>query len=138
MRETPGRPLWLTKHPSSPRRGEKDISPLPTRNSTQGGMAEFDALLLVDNSDGALLPGMTVKVFFLSNAARDVLKVPLGALSFTAGAARRAQPRNSVPRRVRASRATNLFEDLGLSHRLGHQPGELSGGEQQRVAIGSG
>ena len=40
-----------------------------------------------------------------------------------------------IPRRARASRATNLLEDLGLSHRLGHQPGELSGGEQQRVAI---
>ena len=62
-----------------------EISPLPTPNSSPGGMAEFDALLLVDNSDGALLPGMTVKVFFLSNAARDVLKVPLGALSFTSG-----------------------------------------------------
>ena len=64
----------------------REISPLPTRNRNQGGMAEFDALLLVDNSDGALLPGMTVKVFFLSNAARDVLKVPLGALSFSSGA----------------------------------------------------
>jgi len=62
----------------------QEVSPLPTKNSNPGGMAQFDALLLVDNSDGALLPGMTVKVFFLSNAARDVLKVPLGALSFTA------------------------------------------------------
>ena len=40
-----------------------------------------------------------------------------------------------TPRRARASRATSLLEGLGLSHRLGHQPGELSGGEQQRVAI---
>ena len=85
----PGMAAYFTSLGSRERQWEthlQEISPLPTRNSTQGGMAEFDALLLVDNSDGALLPGMTVKVFFLSNAARDVMKVPLGALSFTAGA----------------------------------------------------
>ncbi|MEM7698721.1 MAG: ABC transporter ATP-binding protein [Verrucomicrobiota bacterium] len=33
------------------------------------------------------------------------------------------------------SRAEELLERVGLSHRLGHLPAELSGGEQQRVAI---
>ena len=32
-------------------------------------------------------------------------------------------------------KATQLLEQLGLSHRLHHMPNELSGGEQQRVAI---
>ncbi|MCO4291653.1 ABC transporter ATP-binding protein [Solitalea sp. MAHUQ-68] len=31
--------------------------------------------------------------------------------------------------------ATELLELLGLSHRLNHKPSELSGGEQQRVAV---
>lgn len=31
--------------------------------------------------------------------------------------------------------AMELFELLGLSHRAGHKPAELSGGEQQRVAV---
>ena len=31
--------------------------------------------------------------------------------------------------------ARELLNDVGLSHRLTHRPGELSGGEQQRVAI---
>lgn len=31
--------------------------------------------------------------------------------------------------------AKKLLEYLGLSHRIGHKPGELSGGEQQRVAV---
>ncbi|HHJ50558.1 MAG TPA: ABC transporter ATP-binding protein, partial [Phaeodactylibacter sp.] len=32
-------------------------------------------------------------------------------------------------------RATGLLEYLGLSERLDHKPSELSGGEQQRVAV---
>lgn len=69
----PGMAAYFTSLGSRDRQWEtrlQEISPLPTRNSNQTGMAEFDALLLVDNSDGALLPGMTVKVFFLSTAAR--------------------------------------------------------------------
>lgn len=31
--------------------------------------------------------------------------------------------------------AKRLLDYLGLSHRTGHKPGELSGGEQQRVAV---
>ena len=31
--------------------------------------------------------------------------------------------------------AKKLLEYLGLSHRIDHKPGELSGGEQQRVAV---
>jgi lipoprotein-releasing system ATP-binding protein len=31
--------------------------------------------------------------------------------------------------------AKRLLEYLGLSHRISHKPGELSGGEQQRVAV---
>ena len=33
------------------------------------------------------------------------------------------------------SRATQLLKELGLEHRLDHNPAELSGGEQQRVAV---
>ncbi len=50
-----------------------------------GALAQFDARVEVDNADGALLPGMTAKVFFVSAAARDVLKVPLGAVTFAVG-----------------------------------------------------
>jgi len=32
-------------------------------------------------------------------------------------------------------RAKGLFEDLGIAHRMSHKPSELSGGEQQRVAV---
>jgi predicted ABC-type transport system involved in lysophospholipase L1 biosynthesis ATPase subunit len=32
-------------------------------------------------------------------------------------------------------RAESLLDEFGLSERKGHRPGELSGGEQQRVAV---
>ncbi|HEY4552511.1 MAG TPA: ABC transporter ATP-binding protein [Bacillaceae bacterium] len=38
-------------------------------------------------------------------------------------------------KKVIISRALELMEEVGLSHRLNHLPGELSGGEKQRAAI---
>lgn len=40
-----------------------------------------------------------------------------------------------IPKNERKERAEYCLEQVGLSHRLGHLPTELSGGEQQRVAI---
>jgi len=40
-----------------------------------------------------------------------------------------------VPKAERRDRATDLLEDVGLGDRITHKPGELSGGEQQRVAV---
>ena len=38
-------------------------------------------------------------------------------------------------RRESAAAAESLLSELGLGERLGHKPSELSGGEQQRVAV---
>jgi putative ABC transport system ATP-binding protein len=40
-----------------------------------------------------------------------------------------------VRRRERRRRARSLLERVGLGERLSHQPNQLSGGEQQRVAV---
>jgi lipoprotein-releasing system ATP-binding protein len=40
-----------------------------------------------------------------------------------------------IPRNEAVKRAKELIEFLALSHRLNHKPNELSGGEQQRVAV---
>jgi len=39
------------------------------------------------------------------------------------------------PRRIRRARAADLLERVGLPDRVHHRPDQLSGGEQQRVAI---
>ena len=41
-----------------------------------------------------------------------------------------------VNRKEAAGRATEILTFLKLDHRLNHKPSELSGGEQQRVAVG--
>jgi lipoprotein-releasing system ATP-binding protein len=43
---------------------------------------------------------------------------------------------SGVPRAQAAERARELLSALGLEHRLDHRPSQLSGGEQQRVAVG--
>ena len=40
-----------------------------------------------------------------------------------------------IPTEEREKRARKLLNEVGLEHRIGHRPAELSGGEQQRVSI---
>ncbi len=42
---------------------------------------------------------------------------------------------NGTPKDEAMSNAGKLLELVGLKHRTGHKPAELSGGEQQRVAV---
>jgi len=43
-----------------------------------------------------------------------------------------------IPKKEAASRAEAVLTLVGLKERLSHKPGELSGGEQQRVAVARG
>jgi macrolide-specific efflux system membrane fusion protein len=56
---------------------------LPTPTATNN-VVTYTGLFDVDNTDGALLSGMTTQVYFVTSAARAVLTVPVGALTFAA------------------------------------------------------
>lgn len=42
---------------------------------------------------------------------------------------------NGMPENAARDRARGVLDQVGLSHRLDHRPSQLSGGEQQRVAV---
>lgn len=57
----------------------RQILPTPT---TTNNVVTYTGLFDVDNSDGALLSGMTTQVYFVRSSASNVLTVPVGALTY--------------------------------------------------------
>jgi macrolide-specific efflux system membrane fusion protein len=53
--------------------------PTPVVNN---GVVLYTGLFDVDNADGVLLSSMTAQVFFVTSSATNVVKVPVGALSY--------------------------------------------------------
>ena len=117
-----------------------EISPIPQGPNRLGGLAQFDALVEVNNSDGALLPGMTAKVFFLEAAARNVLKVPLGVLSFADGPMSAAgqfalQASPSAERGVGSGLGASVLDSVAGSDTQGTEGDASSSGEPDRGGI---
>jgi macrolide-specific efflux system membrane fusion protein len=78
----PGMPVYFTTLGSGDRRWHSTLRQiLPTPTATNN-VVTYTGLFDVDNSDGALLSGMTTQVYFVTSSARDVLTVPVGALAF--------------------------------------------------------
>jgi macrolide-specific efflux system membrane fusion protein len=79
---TPGMMVYFTTLGSSGRRwyGKlRQILPTPVVNN---GVVLYTGLFDVDNGDGVLLSSMTAQVFFVTASATNVVKVPVGALSY--------------------------------------------------------
>jgi macrolide-specific efflux system membrane fusion protein len=61
----------------------RQILPTPV---IANGVVLYTGLFDVDNADGVLLSSMTAQVFFVTSSAKNVVKVPVGALSYGEGA----------------------------------------------------
>ncbi|HEX7235911.1 MAG TPA: efflux RND transporter periplasmic adaptor subunit [Gammaproteobacteria bacterium] len=77
-----GMPVYFTTLGSAGRRWHSTLRQiLPTPTATNN-VVTYTGLFEVDNSDGALLSGMTTQVYFVTSSAHNVLTVPLGAVTF--------------------------------------------------------
>jgi macrolide-specific efflux system membrane fusion protein len=106
----------------------KQIQPTPT---VVDNVVSYPVLFDVENDDGVLLPGMTTQVFFIVESVRNVLTVPVSAVSFGAGA-----QGATVQVLDDESRVVTRDIELGISNRItAHVKSGLAPGE--RVITGS-
>ena len=95
----------------------RQVLPTPV---AANNVVTYTGLFDIDNSDGALLSGMTTQVYFVRSAARNVLTVPVGALAYVdvpsgEGFAARIPSAGSEPRAEMGRRA-------GVPGRMEAQP----------------
>jgi macrolide-specific efflux system membrane fusion protein len=78
----PNMPVWFTTLGDDVRRWHGNVRQiLPAPPESDDLTVFYTVLFDVNNTDGALMSGMTTKVFFISEFAENVLIAPLSALS---------------------------------------------------------
>jgi macrolide-specific efflux system membrane fusion protein len=75
--------VYFTTLGSGDRRWTGTLRKIDPMGTVQNNVVLFNGSFDVDNSDRELYPNMTTQVFFVTSSARNVLTVPLGALTFT-------------------------------------------------------
>lgn len=140
----PGMDIYFTTLSGGNRRwfGKlRQILPTPV---IENNVVLYTGLFDVDNSDGSLLPEMTAQVFFITASARDVLTVPVGALTFArnpAAAAGRptAGPNGNASAAMRAAATTTESgsAEPTTAQLTTAQAGAQRAGRQQRAGMAS-
>lgn len=87
---TRGMEAYFTTLGSGERRWYGNLRQILPTPVIENNVVLYTALFDVDNSDNALLSDMTAQIFFVTASARNVLKVPVGALSYQNGTGRPA------------------------------------------------
>lgn len=78
-----GMPVYFTTLGGGRRRWEGQLRQVLPTPKIENNVVLYTGLFDVENPDGTLLPEMTAQVYFVTSSAKDVLTVPLGALTFT-------------------------------------------------------
>jgi len=136
-RLTPGMTVRFNTLGRPDRRYEARLSQIWPTPEVVNNVVLYSALFEVPNRDGALLPQMTAQVFFVRAEARDVVLVPLAALSDLA-----RRPGGPWPT-VQVQREDGSFETrpvrLGVSDRVNAEVLEgLAPGERVALVRNSG
>lgn len=81
-----GMPVYFTTLGQAKRRWQGNVRQIQPTPDVVNEVVLYRVLIDVDNRDGVLLPDMTAQVFFVLAEAKDVLTVPLAAVSSRTGA----------------------------------------------------
>lgn len=77
-----GMDVYFTTLGSSDRRWQSQLRQVLPTPVVTNNVVLYSALFDVDNADQALMSSMTAQVFFVTSSARNVVKVPVGALRY--------------------------------------------------------
>lgn len=80
-----GMEVYFTTLGGGNRRWQSTLRQILPQPTITNNVVLYTGLFDVDNEDGTLLPEMTAQIYFVTSAARDVLTVPIGALTFIDG-----------------------------------------------------
>lgn len=101
---TPGMRVYFTTFGSGGKRWYSTLSRVEPTPTILNNVVLYNALFDVPNPDGELMTQMTTQVFFIASQARDVLQVPVAALTFQRADAGQAGPAAGGQRAERSAR----------------------------------
>jgi macrolide-specific efflux system membrane fusion protein len=91
-----GMEVYFTTLGSANRRWVSTLDRILPQPIVENNVVFYTGLFDVINEDNRLLPEMTAQVYFVTSSARDVLVVPMGALSFNSNDARSRERQATV------------------------------------------
>lgn len=140
---TLGMEVYFTTLGSGDRRWYGQLRQILPTPVIENNVVLYTALFDVDNSDKALLSDMTAQIFFVTASAKNVLKVPVGALSYldkSAGPTSAAE--SFTPRdENRSGRGQDLSSDertARIAERMANMTEEERTARRARFEAGAG
>ena len=141
----PGMETYLATVGGGMRQWEAVLGEILPNPRVEENVVRYTTLFRVDNSDGALLPNMTARVFIITSSARNVLTVPFAAVVGGEHGAQGVGPASSSPEMGRLAQVRVMLEGgetelreirIGVTSRVSAEV--LSGlGEGERVIVGA-